>query len=171
MHECARAPVGASIRARVGPFVQQRADEAFGLAVRLRAIGPREALRDAVRESDLREGEGAITTAIVGEYALDGDAECCVPRDRAPCRAARRAPWMRCPTRWMRPSFFTSRCTSSPGRSRSSRMMRRGPSTRGSRPRPRRRSSRPTVDSGSPMYCAMRRLDQRWPRRLAICRR
>lgn len=52
MREGPRAPVGASIRARVAPLAQQRADEAFGLAV-------------------------------VGEHALDVDAERCVPRDGA----------------------------------------------------------------------------------------
>lgn len=79
----ARAPARARIRAVVGPLINERANEAFGLAIRLRAVRACEALADAERERRLREGQRAIAAAVVGEDALDRDAERGVPRDRA----------------------------------------------------------------------------------------
>ena len=62
------------VAACVGPFAQQRLDEALGLAVGLRPAGLREAVLGAQCHAGVAEEVGAIAGAVVGEDALDLDA-------------------------------------------------------------------------------------------------
>ena len=62
------------IRASVSPLAGDGLDEAFGLAIGLRAIGTGEAMFDAELEAGVGEEFGAIGGAAVCEDALDVDA-------------------------------------------------------------------------------------------------
>lgn len=70
----ASAVVRGVIRAGVGPLAGEGLDEAFGLAVGLRAIGTGEEMTEAQRLAGGGEEFGAIGGALVGEDGLDGDA-------------------------------------------------------------------------------------------------
>src|SRR3954464_4074749 len=67
----------------VGPAGQQGADEAFGLAIGLGAVGPRAQVADAERAA----GDGVdgrdVGAVVVGHHALDVDAVAGVVRDGA----------------------------------------------------------------------------------------
>ena len=60
---------------QVGPLVQQGAVEAPGLSVRLWPVGAGAFVSDACGLERLVPDAGAVTGAVVGQYALDGDAE------------------------------------------------------------------------------------------------
>ena len=60
------------IGASVGPLAGDGLDEAFGLAVGLRAIGAGEGVFEAQIAAGLREELGAIGRAAIGEDAADG---------------------------------------------------------------------------------------------------
>ena len=70
-----------AIRSGIGPLPSDGLDEAFGLAVGLRAIGFGEAMFDAELLAGLGEEIGAISRAAVGEDALDVDAMILVKAD------------------------------------------------------------------------------------------
>jgi hypothetical protein len=57
----------------VGPARQQRADEALGLAVRLRPVGPCAEVPDPERATGDRVGGRAVGRTVVGQHALDLD--------------------------------------------------------------------------------------------------
>ena len=62
------------IGASIGPLAGDGLDEAFGLAIGLRAIGSGEAMLEAELGAGLGEEFGAVSGAAVGEDALDFDA-------------------------------------------------------------------------------------------------
>jgi hypothetical protein len=66
--------VAGVIRAGVGPLAGNGLDEAFGLAVGLRAIGFGEEVFEAEFVAGGGEEFGAIGGAAIGEELLDGDA-------------------------------------------------------------------------------------------------
>src|SRR6266849_5095040 len=68
------AVVAGVIRTGVGPLVGDGLDEAFGLAVGLRAIGFGEEMFEAEFEAGGGKEFGAIGRAAIGEELLDGDA-------------------------------------------------------------------------------------------------
>src|SRR5512132_3761126 len=71
--KCGR-PFGArAVDRAVGPAGEQRADEAFGLAVRLWPVGTRAAVPDPERATGERVDPSAVTGAVVGEDPLDLD--------------------------------------------------------------------------------------------------
>src|SRR4051812_37601035 len=59
----------------VGPFPECGLDEAFGLAVGFWRIGLSANVLNAQVSASVTEGEGFVTTAVVGHDAGDGDAE------------------------------------------------------------------------------------------------
>ena len=68
----------------IGPFAEQRLDEAFGLAVRAWCVGPREAMAQVPRPTDAGEAARLVGRAIVREQAPDGDATAAKPAQRVP---------------------------------------------------------------------------------------
>ena len=66
--------VGMGVGVSVGPFAQRGLDEAFGLAVGLRAIGASEPLLEAEGSDGGAQGAGAVAGAVVGVDALGFDA-------------------------------------------------------------------------------------------------
>lgn len=66
--------VAGVIGAGIGPLASNGLDEAFGLAIGLRAIRSGEAVLDAELLASGGEELGAISGAAVGEQPLDGDA-------------------------------------------------------------------------------------------------
>ena len=72
------APVGCWISDGIGPFPEGGLDEALGLAVGFGRVGLGAEVFDAELPAGVAEGEGFITTAIVGHDAGDGDAEALV---------------------------------------------------------------------------------------------
>lgn len=66
-----RVPVGAG----VGPFLDRGFDEPFCLAIGLRPVRPCVAVFDAVLAQGLIEEQVSVARSVVGEQALDGDAE------------------------------------------------------------------------------------------------
>jgi hypothetical protein len=72
--EAGSAVVTGVVWAGVGPLAGEGLDEAFGLAVGLRAIGTGEAMLETELAAGLGEEPGAIGGAAVGEDALDADA-------------------------------------------------------------------------------------------------
>ena len=69
------------IRSGISPFARDGLDEAFGLAVGLRTIGPREEMFEAELLTGGGEVAGAIGRAAVGQDALAGDAMSFVKSD------------------------------------------------------------------------------------------
>jgi hypothetical protein len=67
--------VGVGIGAPIGPFTQRGLDEALGLAIGLRAVGTSELVRDAELVACIEEGVGVERRAVVGEQALNRDAQ------------------------------------------------------------------------------------------------
>ena len=65
--ERSAALIGVPVRTPVGPLTQCGLDEALGLAVGLRPIGPRELLRDAQLKACFAEGCRVEYRAVVGE--------------------------------------------------------------------------------------------------------
>src|SRR4051794_12584135 len=63
----------------VGPFSQQRLDEALRFAVRLRAVGPREAVAHQPALCDRGEDAGSIRHRVVGDQPTDSDAASAKP--------------------------------------------------------------------------------------------
>lgn len=72
--EAGSALVTGVVRAGVSPFACESLNEAFGLAIGLRAVRTGEAMLEAQLMAGLGEELGAISGAAVGEDALDGDA-------------------------------------------------------------------------------------------------
>src|ERR1044071_111516 len=68
------AVVTGVVGAGISPLASEGLDEAFGLAVGLRAIGTSEEMLDAQLEAGGGEEFGAISRAAVGEDLLDEDA-------------------------------------------------------------------------------------------------
>ena len=68
------AVVTGVIGASVSPFASDGLDEAFGLAVGLRAIGTSEEMAEAQLETGSGEEFGAVGGAAISEDALDEDA-------------------------------------------------------------------------------------------------
>jgi hypothetical protein len=58
------------VGAGVGPFAEHGLDEAFGLAVGLRAVDAGEALAEAERAQQVLEAMVAIAASVVGEKRL-----------------------------------------------------------------------------------------------------
>jgi hypothetical protein len=68
------AVVRGVIRTGISPLASEGLDEAFGLAVCLRAIGSGEEMLEAELAAGKSEEFGSIGRALVGEDGLDGDA-------------------------------------------------------------------------------------------------
>jgi len=77
----ASSVVAGVIGAGIGPLASNCLDEAFGLAIGLRAIRTGEAVFDAELLASGGEEPGAISGAAIGEQALDGDAVVLVEGD------------------------------------------------------------------------------------------
>ncbi len=75
------AVVTGVVGASVGPLASDGLDEAFGLAIGLRAIGASEAMLEAELVTGLSEEFGTVGRAAVGEDALDLDAVSLVEGD------------------------------------------------------------------------------------------
>jgi hypothetical protein len=75
------AVVTGVVGAGISPLASDGLDEAFGLAVGLRAIGSSEEMADAQLEAGSGEEFGAISRAAIGEDALDVDAVSLVEGD------------------------------------------------------------------------------------------
>src|SRR5918996_1713809 len=71
--KCARAFLAGAVDGAVGPASEQRADEALGLAVRLRPVGTGAQVADAELPAGERVERGDVGGAVVGEQALDPD--------------------------------------------------------------------------------------------------
>src|SRR5690349_8557346 len=65
----------------VGPFPERGLDEAFGLAVGFRRVGPGADVLELQALTGAREGEGFVAGAVVGHDACDRDAEASVISD------------------------------------------------------------------------------------------
>jgi hypothetical protein len=73
--EALRALVGMGVGVSIGPLAEGGLDEAFGLAIGLRSVGPGEALLEA-QACDFRgHGPRAVGGAVVGVETLGGDAK------------------------------------------------------------------------------------------------
>ena len=72
------------IGASVGPFAGDGLDEAFGLAIGLRAIGSGEAVLEAELLTSGGEEFGAVSGTAIGEQALDFDAMALIEGDGLP---------------------------------------------------------------------------------------
>src|SRR4029450_12394079 len=79
--KCGAALGARAVDRAVGPAGEQRADEAFGLAVRLRAVGTRAAVPDPERATGERVDRSAVAGAVVGQDPLDRDPVPPVVRD------------------------------------------------------------------------------------------
>ena len=66
------------------PFAQGGLDEALGLAVRTRRVGPGVDELEAEPAAEVAEASGAVARAVVGHDAFDGDAEAGVVGDGGP---------------------------------------------------------------------------------------
>src|SRR3954471_21777286 len=81
--KCCCAFGAVAVDGAVGPAGEHGADEALGFAVGLRSVGP----RAQVAQTEGAAGDGvqlgAITRAVVGHHALDGDAVAAVEGDGA----------------------------------------------------------------------------------------
>jgi len=75
------AVVGGVVSTGISPFAGEGLDEAFGLAVGLRAIGAGEEMFEAQLAAGGGEAFGAVSGAAVGEDGLDGDAMILVEGD------------------------------------------------------------------------------------------
>src|SRR5947209_15574804 len=67
----------------VGPASEEGADEAFGFAVGLGAVGAGAEVPDPERPAGDRVERGAVSAAVVGEQLLDADAVTGVERHRS----------------------------------------------------------------------------------------
>src|SRR5258708_35136872 len=74
---------GASERYRVSPLADQRLDEAFGLAVGARPIGPRPHVPDPVPLAAAREDLRDVVRPVVRQDAPDADPLALVPGESA----------------------------------------------------------------------------------------
>src|ERR1051325_1481337 len=70
-------------RSGIGPLVQQRANEPFRLAVRLRGARSCPTVNDPQAATERAEDPRDITRSVVGQDALDDDAARAKPRERA----------------------------------------------------------------------------------------
>ena len=75
------AVVTGVVRAGISPLAGDGLDEAFGLAIGLRAIGPGEEMADTQLLAGSGKEFGAISRAAVGEDALDEDAVSLIESD------------------------------------------------------------------------------------------
>ena len=75
------AVVRGVIRTSISPFAREGLDEAFGLAIGLRAVGFGEAMLEAQLAASLGVEFGTVGRAAVGEEALDEDAVSLVKGD------------------------------------------------------------------------------------------
>ena len=83
---------GARVGLGIGPFVEQRANEAFRFAVGLGAIGARPAVFDAGASHHVLDIVPEIAGAVVGENAPDADAELGEVQQRAQEKRRGRGP-------------------------------------------------------------------------------
>src|SRR5258708_28712732 len=74
---------GGWIGGGVGPFAQGRLNEAFGLAVGARRVGPGPDVPEGECREAIAEGVAAVSGAVVGHDALDRDAVAGEPIERA----------------------------------------------------------------------------------------
>jgi hypothetical protein len=74
VREGERARLAGAVGLRVGPLREEGADEAFGLAVRARRLGPRAQMAELMRLDDRSEHARAIRRAVVGHDPRDRDA-------------------------------------------------------------------------------------------------
>ena len=75
--------LGGQVRAAIGPASQERLDEAFGLAVGARAIGPGSQMTQAKPFAGRGEAVGDVAGCVVGHDAGDGDAVVGLPEDQS----------------------------------------------------------------------------------------
>lgn len=76
--QMAGARVRSSLGAGVGPFTQCGLEEALSRAVGARGVGLGVAQFDAQASAQTAKAPGLVTGAVVGQPALDADAEACV---------------------------------------------------------------------------------------------
>jgi len=72
---------GGLVSAGVGPFAQGGLDEAFGFAISAGGIRAGALMANAELATEMAEGEGLVTGAVIGEYALDANAELLIVGD------------------------------------------------------------------------------------------
>src|SRR4030095_3719678 len=84
----AHAIGGRVIRTLIGPFAQQRLDEALGLAIGARSIGPRSAMGQAERSTGRAKAPGSIGRAVIGRHASNPHTPGAKPRQRPSDEAA-----------------------------------------------------------------------------------
>jgi hypothetical protein len=70
--------IGGLIGARIGPLSQCCLDEALGLAVGARAVGPGIAMLESQASAQAAKAPGLVTGAVVGEHPPEANAEACV---------------------------------------------------------------------------------------------
>jgi len=87
-----RARVAAAVEAEVGPFAQERLDEALGLAVCAGRVRARSMVAQGQTPAGRAEAVRAISRAVVGEQRLDGDAVAGEPLAGAACERCTGAP-------------------------------------------------------------------------------
>lgn len=78
-----RAAFRGDVGLRVGPFAEQRLDEAFGLAVRPWGVRPRSQMPEPELAAGTREDLGDIAAPVVGHHPPHPDPAFRVPGDRA----------------------------------------------------------------------------------------
>src|SRR6187401_2539327 len=78
--ERGRAPRRAPIRYAIRPLAQERLDEAFGFAVRLGPVGPRETMPQQPALTNRRKRAGTIDHRVVGHETAHADAAPAKPR-------------------------------------------------------------------------------------------
>jgi len=74
--------IGVPVGPGVSPFPQQGLDEAFGLAVRLRAIGTGFEQPDRSTHAQPIEGVRAVAASVIGEDSFRADAVLAIPGER-----------------------------------------------------------------------------------------
>src|SRR5258706_2511480 len=80
----AGSPPRAAVRVGVGPLAQQRLDEALGLPVGLRPIGPRPQVSGAMSATGVPKAVRHVGRAVIGHHAFDTDPRLAKPVNGAP---------------------------------------------------------------------------------------
>src|SRR5215210_1059336 len=79
--EGASAEAAGRVAARVGPFPEERLDEALRFPVRSRTVDPRVATLELEAASRLKPDPRVVGLGVVAQHALDADALVSVPGD------------------------------------------------------------------------------------------
>jgi hypothetical protein len=79
--QCGGADLGVVVGAGVGPFAEGGLDEAFCFAIGARGVRASETVAEAELVTEAAKDAGAVTGAVVGEQAANGNAEAGVVGD------------------------------------------------------------------------------------------